>query len=61
MQLDCLSGLGMLSRSQDDPNRALMYFGKCMEIADQLGDVESRASVMLNMGNVLMQVRAWLV
>lgn len=49
----------MLHRTLDDPNRALLFLGKALELAEQLGDEESKASMLCNMGNVLMQVRSF--
>ncbi|KAG1661972.1 hypothetical protein FOA52_007144 [Chlamydomonas sp. UWO 241] len=56
IQLDCLGGLGMMCRAQDDPNRALIFLGKAMELAESINDIESTAAMLVNIGNVLMQV-----
>ncbi|GAX73840.1 hypothetical protein CEUSTIGMA_g1290.t1 [Chlamydomonas eustigma] len=56
LQADCLGGLGMLYRSQNEPNKAMLLLNKALELADQLGDLDLKASMLCNMGSVLMQV-----
>ncbi len=48
----------LLYAPQNDPARAMLYLGKAMELAEQVDDLDLKASVVCNMGAVLMQVRA---
>ena len=47
--------LGVPIIFQNDPARAMMYLGKGLELAEGLGDLDLKATMLCNMGNVLMQ------
>jgi len=52
-----LSSLTSCCASQNDPARAMMYLGKGLELAEGLGNLDLKATMLCNMGNVLMQAR----
>jgi len=54
LQIDCLAGLGMMYRAQAETDKALQYLNKALELSEKVGDMDSKASMLCNLGGVLM-------
>jgi len=50
LEVDCLSGLGVMARGQGRPAEAVTHLSAALEAADKLGDRDARAGVLANLG-----------
>jgi tetratricopeptide (TPR) repeat protein len=50
LEVDCLSGLGVMARGQGRPTEAVTHLEAALAAATQLGDSDMRAGVLANLG-----------
>eukprot|EP00798_Chlamydomonas_sp_ICE-L_P032313 gene32313-16883_t len=56
LQVDCLSGLGILFRTQNEAEKAVGFLSQALVLSEKAGDADSCASTLVNLGSALMSI-----